>query len=156
MRGNLKNKIILLLLTFLVINPFEKTRGLFFPYEGGYQITNGVLHGIDANYRGVDIKQGCGSPTYAPHDGIITYAGLDGYNYKGYPQATLITIESQNYISHLIHLDVVVTKGEKVKAGQLVGFEASHGSSTGCHLHWSLYINNQIVNPLKQFDTITP
>jgi murein DD-endopeptidase MepM/ murein hydrolase activator NlpD len=32
-------------------------------------------------------------------------------------------------------------------AGQVVGYEASTGHSTGCHLHWAVRLNGVFSNP---------
>jgi murein DD-endopeptidase MepM/ murein hydrolase activator NlpD len=40
-----------------------------------------------------------------------------------------------------------IVAGSAVKAGQIVGYEASTGRSTGCHLHWMVEHDGQFVNP---------
>jgi murein DD-endopeptidase MepM/ murein hydrolase activator NlpD len=48
---------------------------------------------------------------------------------------------------HMTHY--VVSKGEYVKAGQLIGYVGSTGRSTGNHLHFGISKNGTYVNPMK-------
>jgi murein DD-endopeptidase MepM/ murein hydrolase activator NlpD len=40
-----------------------------------------------------------------------------------------------------------ISTGSVVKTGQVIGYEASTGHSTGCHLHWMVQYNGDFVNP---------
>jgi len=107
---------------------------------GDFRITQAHLHGLNG-WQGVDISGGCGYPIYAPFDGKVTYEGPDGYNHidsRGivWDQNTMLTIQGDNgYTLTLLHGDYRVNYGDTIIQGDLLGYEASNGWSTGCHSH---------------------
>jgi murein DD-endopeptidase MepM/ murein hydrolase activator NlpD len=40
-----------------------------------------------------------------------------------------------------------VSVGERVRAGDVIGFEGNTGNSTGSHLHWMVELNGSWKNP---------
>lgn len=48
---------------------------------------------------------------------------------------------------HMTKGSVGVTKGTKVKAGQVIGYMGNTGNSTGRHLHFDISINGEYVDP---------
>lgn len=66
---------------------------------------------------------------------------------KGYGK--FVKIESSNGISFIYaHLSVILVKrGEKVMAGDLIGVTGNTGQSTGEHLHLGMYVDGVPVNP---------
>ena len=51
------------------------------------------------------------------------------------------------YKSVYMHMDkYIVTVGQFVLAGQVIGYCGSSGASTGNHLHFGIYNNGQTVN----------
>lgn len=112
------------------------------------RITNPKLHGLNG-WQGVDTVVGCGTPLYAPIAGKVTHNGLDGYRHNGvYPENTMLTIKSPTAAVTLLHGDYAVPVGKNVLQGDLVGFSASHGWSTGCHEHVIYKVGGVTVNPL--------
>ena len=39
--------------------------------------------------------------------------------------------------------------GDKVSAGETIGYVGTTGNSTGNHLHWEIKVNGNFVNPLN-------
>lgn len=110
------------------------------PY--GYRV-----HPITGNYslhNGVDLAIGQGTPIYATKSGYVTTAT---YNYAyGY----YVTINHMDGFSSLYgHMtNYVVSDGQYVERGQVIGYVGSTGYSTGPHLHFTIYYNGATVNPM--------
>ena len=51
--------------------------------------------------------------------------------------------------AHLLRFAAGVTKGVKVRQGQIIGYLGNTGMSTGPHVHYKVLINNQHTNPLS-------
>ena len=108
--------------------------------------TNPVL-GYSELHDGLDIAASCGSPLYAAADGRVSemyYGG--GWGWKltidnGWINGVRVSTgynHAQGYI---------VSVGEWVSRGQVVGYTGTTGLSTGCHLHFHTWINGQVTNP---------
>ena len=96
-------------------------------------------------HNGVDLANSQGTPIYAVRSGkvtVATYGGTYGY---------YVTINhGDGYSSLYAHMThYVVSKGDTVKKGQLIGYMGSTGRSTGPHLHFSIFYNGSSVNPMQ-------
>lgn len=93
-------------------------------------------------HTGIDMTSGYGSPVKAAADGIVKYSGnLGRYSYGNY-----LMITHENGLSTLYaHLSSkVVAPGQRVKAGDIIGYEGSTGYSTGSHLHFGVYVTSTV------------
>lgn len=95
-------------------------------------------------HNGIDLQAYHGQPVYAAHDGIC-YPEIDGNQGNGVVIRSLEHCEyngQQVYMKsiywHLVQADAVVKTGQKVKAGDLIGYADNTGFSTGDHLHFGL------------------
>jgi len=98
-------------------------------------------------HTGVDFAAQRGTPVRAVGDGVIVEAGWNG----GYGKAIDIKHDA-TYMSRYAHLDrfaAGIKPGTAVTKGQLIGYVGSTGRSTGPHLHFELYKDQQYVNPLS-------
>jgi len=95
-------------------------------------------------HKGIDISAPAGTPVYAAEKGIVIDAG---YKKSGY--GNLIVIKHGNdlatYYGHLSK--IVISDGDKVAKGELIGNVGSTGKSTGPHLHFEIRKGNQALNP---------
>ncbi|MBM4297464.1 MAG: hypothetical protein FJ143_06960, partial [Deltaproteobacteria bacterium] len=101
---------------------------------------------VNTAHTGVDFAAARGTPVRAIGDGVIAEAGWNG----GYGK-TIDLKHDPVYMSRYAHLDSFadgVTVGTTVTKGQVIGFVGSTGRSTGPHLHFELYKDNQYVDPL--------
>lgn len=102
------------------------------PLPGGYKKTQG-LHG----YNGVDLGTHSGSAVVAAASGIVTVARASGYN-GGYGLYIVISHPNgtQTLYAHLSK--VLVTSGQPVSQGTVIGYSGNTGMSTGPHLHFEV------------------
>lgn len=104
------------------------------------------IHPIYGDWRfhsGVDLAGPLNTPIYATCSGVVkaaTYNGSAG-NY--------VSIDHlDGFSSTYMHMTrYIVSVGDWVAAGQLIGYMGSTGASTGSHLHLSIYKNGTAVNP---------
>ncbi|NUT33772.1 MAG: M23 family metallopeptidase, partial [Hamadaea sp.] len=99
-------------------------------------------------HAGVDIAAGGGTPIYAAADGVVAYAGWAG----GYGNYTCLRHGRHNGESMSTcyghQSRIVVSPGQRVRAGQLIGRVGTTGASTGDHLHFEVRLDGRPVNPL--------
>lgn len=118
------------------------------PAEGtvtGIYGTQRYYNGKKGNFHnGHDIANKIGSPIHAPSSGKVLLTGDYYYNGK-----FVMINHGNNLISMFLHLnDIYVNKGQILKKGDVIGTIGSTGLSTGPHLHWSVLLNNEYINPL--------
>lgn len=99
--------------------------------------------GASTYHQGIDLAGSAGTPIYASRTGrvtIATYSGSAGY---------YVTINhGDGFSSIYMHMtNFVVSAGQAVSAGQLIGYMGSTGISTGNHLHFGIAKNGAYVNP---------
>ena len=109
----------------------------------GYRVH--PVYGNAIFHNGVDLSAPQGTPIYAVRSGTVTTAAHDsssGYHviidhYDGYDTRYL----------HMTHY--IVSAGQYVEQGQIIGYVGSTGASTSPHLHLGLYYNGTAINPLE-------
>lgn len=90
-------------------------------------------------HTGIDTAAGCGTPIRAIGAGVVVASGRPLWPYDS---AYGVIIDHGSGISAWYwHLQarVVVSPGQGVVRGQLIGYEGSTGFSTGCHLHLGIH-----------------
>ncbi|MGX9254328.1 murein DD-endopeptidase MepM [Pantoea ananatis] len=97
-----------------------------------------------APHKGVDFALPIGTPVLAVGDGEVVVAKNGG------AAGNYVAIRhGRQYMTRYMHLKKVLVKpGEKVKRGDRIALSGNTGRSTGPHLHFEIWINNQAVNPL--------
>lgn len=97
-------------------------------------------------HNGTDFAASRGTPIYATRSGTVTVAKSLQTSYGNY-----VTINhGDGYSSLYAHMDYyVVSVGQYVVQGQLIGYVGSTGNSTGPHLHLTIFYNGSTVNPMS-------
>ena len=96
-------------------------------------------------HSGIDLAAPYGTPIMAADNGQVIWTGWD---WSGLGWA--VKINHGRYIATVYgHLQrFIVSVGQNVTKGQIIGYEGSTGASTGPHLHFMVLYNNIWVNPL--------
>jgi murein DD-endopeptidase MepM/ murein hydrolase activator NlpD len=110
----------------------------------GYGPGNGCAH----FHNGIDIVAPYGTKVKAAGAGTVVYVG---WNYAdGSDPAWIVVIaHSTSLQTWYAHMQPrrPVSVGQRVKAGQTIGYEGNTGNSTGAHLHWMVELNGTWKNP---------
>lgn len=106
-----------------------------------------VRHG--RNHNGVDLDLETGDSVRVAFDGVVRKVTYDKGGY-----GNLVVVRHPNgletYYGHLSKQ--LVSEGELVKAGELIGLGGSTGRSTGPHLHFEIRYKGQSFDPERLFD----
>ena len=97
-------------------------------------------------HNGVDFAAPRGTPIYATRSGTVTKAVSLTYSYGNH----VVINHGDGFSSLYAHMDYyVVSAGQYVSQGQLIGYVGSTGNSTGNHLHFTIFYNGSDVNPMN-------
>lgn len=119
------------------------------PVRGDPEVSSGFgprrdpFLGIMAFHAGIDFRGSTGDPVTAAAAGTVAQAGRNG----GF--GVMVEIDHGHGLStRYAHLSALnVREGQTVTAGQMVGRVGSTGRSTGPHLHYETWVENEAVNP---------
>jgi LysM repeat protein len=96
-------------------------------------------------HTGLDIGDKTGDPIYAAEDGLVEASGWNKGGYGNY----IIINHGGGYKTLYGHASkLLVSAGDTVSRGQVIGLIGSTGRSTGPHLHFEVRVNGSRVNPL--------
>lgn len=97
-----------------------------------------------APHKGVDFAMPVGTPVLAVGDGEVVIAKRSG------AAGNYVAIRhGRQYTTRYMHLKKLLVKpGQKVKRGDRIALSGNTGRSTGPHLHYEMWTNQQAVNPL--------
>ncbi|WP_122263344.1 peptidoglycan DD-metalloendopeptidase family protein [Ornithinimicrobium cerasi] len=103
--------------------------------------------GVWLLHSGLDFGAPCGTPVTAASDGVV-YGTLYDDSRGNYVVVDHGVQRGVNLTTAYLHLEsFAVSSGQSVSRGQVVGYEGTTGSSTGCHLHFETRENGTPVNP---------
>ena len=96
-------------------------------------------------HNGIDMACAAGTPIYATRAGTVTRTAYQANGAGNYVSINHLDGFSSIYM-HMTHY--VVSQGQKVSQGQLIGYVGNTGISTGDHLHFGISYAGTYVNPL--------
>ncbi|MBA3689423.1 MAG: peptidoglycan DD-metalloendopeptidase family protein [Chloroflexi bacterium] len=128
-------------------------RGRFdWPERGAFIVTQNFGPTIfNTFHTGLDMAylNRCGGPIYAAGDGIVIADGRPNSKYGDVAIGVVIG-HSQRLATLYWHLSrEIVTVGQEVHVGDVIGYEGATGRATGCHLHFEVDFDGSAVNPRK-------
>jgi murein DD-endopeptidase MepM/ murein hydrolase activator NlpD len=101
--------------------------------------------GLRDFHPGIDISVPRGSKVSAPADGVVVFCGIK----NGYGNIIVID-HGYGTVTRYGHLDGFnVRPGQRVKRGDLIGFSGNTGRSTAPHLHYEVWVHDQMRNPIE-------
>jgi murein DD-endopeptidase MepM/ murein hydrolase activator NlpD len=121
------------------------------PLIGDFVVTQEFGHtSFESFHSGIDLAYTspiCGGPIYAAADGVVLADGRPNAQY-GDTAIGVILGHSQRLQTWYWHLSrEVVSVGQTVRAGDIIGYEGATGWATGCHLHFQVMFDDEPVNP---------
>lgn len=107
----------------------------------GYRIH--PINGGKNLHRGIDIALPTGTEILSGQDGVVTFAGNNG------DYGNVVVIENNNgIVTKYAHCDsLLVSVGQTVSMGDVIGTVGSTGQSAGPHLHMELLKDGVYMNP---------
>lgn len=94
-------------------------------------------------HTGVDIAAYSGASIRASKSGKVTFSGWQ----KGYGNIIVIKHSDGYWTKYAHNLKNLVSQGDYVRQGQVIGLVGSTGRSIGSHLHFEICKNGHAVNP---------
>jgi len=123
--------------------PSRGTGQFAWPTNGGY-ISSHLGYRWGKQHKGIDIARPADRMIKSADNGIVVSAGWDG----GYGNKIVIDHNNgfQTVYAHLSSINVSI--GQTVEKGSQIGIMGSTGNSTGIHLHFEMYKDGVLQNPL--------
>lgn len=100
--------------------------------------------GHSARHTGIDISTPLGTAVHTVAEGMVTFAGVR----SGYGK--VIEIDHGNgYMTRYAHNSALEARpGQHVQVGDVIAKAGSTGRSTGSHVHFEVWYDGRVVNPL--------
>jgi murein DD-endopeptidase MepM/ murein hydrolase activator NlpD len=102
------------------------------------------FYGSSAFHSGIDVDAPTGTDIHAVAEGVVTWSGVrPGYG-------NVIEVDHGNgYMTRYAHNSKNVAEvGERVHVGDTIAKVGSTGRSTGSHVHFEVWLNGRVVNPI--------
>ena len=114
------------------------------PTVGGY-VSSKLGYRWGKMHKGIDIARPSNKTIKAADNGVVVSAGWDS---GGYGNKVIIDHKNgfRTLYGHMSSINVKV--GQTVSKGTAIGIMGATGNVTGVHLHFEVYKNGSLVNPL--------
>lgn len=109
------------------------------------------ISGVWKMHNGVDLAGRSGTPIVATRAGYVTTAAYQAGG-AGYYVSLNHGDGFGSIYMHMTHY--IVSRGQYVEQGQVIGYMGTTGGSTGVHLHFGISYNGTYVNPAKYINIV--
>lgn len=109
------------------------------------------ISGVWKMHNGVDLTGPQGTPIVATRSGYVTTASYQAGG-AGYYVSINHGDGFGSIYMHMTHY--IVSYGQYVEAGQVIGYMGTTGGSTGVHLHFGISYNGVYVNPANYINIV--
>ena len=118
------------------------------PVTSSYGMRRHPITGVWKLHDGTDLGEKCGSPIRAAAPGtVVSITSTSAYgNRLIIDHGAGASGRLQTSYNHAQGFAVAV--GDRVAAGQVIGRVGSTGLATGCHLHFQVWIDGRLVDPM--------
>lgn len=124
-------------------------------------ITAGWTYNDGSAHNAIDLRAAVGTPVYAVEDGTVDQVQTwDGHTRTGMQSyGNMVRLRHAAYKggslrTRYAHLSkILVSSGQAVKAGDLIGYSGETGNCSGAHLHFEVIYNGVRCNPLNWLDS---
>ncbi len=104
------------------------------------------IYKVEKFHSGIDFSSTLNCEAYATGDGVVY-----DVEHKEWGYGNMVIIDhGYGYKTRYAHLNqAAVSKGQKVKRGQVVGYIGATGKATGVHLHYEVLKNDVQIDPIN-------
>ncbi|MFT3945097.1 MAG: peptidoglycan DD-metalloendopeptidase family protein [Ancrocorticia sp.] len=102
-------------------------------------------------HNGVDLGSPCGQEQVAPANGVIakTVPAPGNSTHGNQIFINLGMVDGSSWVAVTNHLsDFNVKPGQSVKQGEVIGWTGQTGQVTGCHVHFEVWKDGNVVDPM--------
>ncbi len=119
------------------------------PLNGAITSVGEGLYARGGAHQGIDLVAPEGTPIYAAHSGTVT---VSSEGYFGYGVAVEISgnvggNDISTRYAHMTYGSRLVSVGQQVEAGQMIGRVGNTGNSYGAHLHFETRSGGALIDP---------
>lgn len=116
--------------------------------SSGFGMRFHPIYKVKKMHPGIDFSAPIGTPIYATADGVVDKVSV---SFSGYGKVIEID-HGFGYRTRYAHMHgFAISKNQKIKRGELIGYVGNTGLSTAPHLHYEVFINGRHVNPVHYF-----
>lgn len=125
------------------------TQGFIYPTAKPL-VTNPYGYGVSTGksvvaHRGTDLRAPVGTKIYAMNRGVVRF----GRTFRAYGK-TIVVDHGLGLQTLYLHMSrIYVNEGQLVRRGELIGLSGDTGFVSGPHLHLSVRVNKQSIDPVK-------